>query len=207
MEQFTEELRREYFNALYNQQNGYNDLMLCFKKEHGELWYMINTMYHKRKVLRENMKAMQDICLEPLVFGALTYDEEHDKQNIETKRKQATRHLSKYFDAYLFVEELGHDNERYHIHFIGTLKKDIQYLDFCNAWHSRAQIEKVISRKNTINYLTDYVVKQVPRIRRNKKLITIFNHWKKAQYWRNYGFEGFAEEEEFSALLEYSIGV
>lgn len=202
MEEFTEELKREYFNALYNLQDGNNTPMSIFKNAHKELYDLVNKNYHKRKILRENIYAMRMIDKDNIVFGALTFDEEHDKQSEETKRKQARRHLDKYMRCYLYVEELGEDKERYHIHFIGIMKPNKTYMDFNNNWHSRRQIEKVIDYKRTINYLTNYVSKQAPRIRRSKELIRVFNHYKKSKSWRNYGFETFAKEEEQNAVIE-----
>lgn len=201
MEQFSEELKREYFNALYNQQNGNNEPMKAFRLSHFELYSTVNAMYHKRKVLRENIECMKSLSSGAVCFGALTYDNEHDLATEENKRRQATRYLDKCFKLYLFVEEYGDDKNRYHIHYIGILKRNLTYLEFLNGWHSRAQIEKVISTKRAINYLTDYVVKQVPRIRRNKRLIKTFNDYKKSLKWSNLGFEGFADDCAFSALL------
>lgn len=201
METFSEELKREYFNAVYNQQSGSNEPMKIFKENHPELFAMVNAMYHRRKTIRENVYCMRKITNSDLVFGDLTYDNEHDKESAATKRKQATRYLNKCFDVYLFVEELGSEHERYHIHFIGVLKSGIEYKTFLDGWHSICHIQKVISVKNSINYLTDYVVKQVPRIRRNKKLVDAFKHYQKSLMWSRYGFkESFAKDEIDNAI-------
>lgn len=202
MEEFNEELKRVYFNALYNQQNGNNELMLLFKEQHQELFAVVNAMYHRRKTIRENVYCMRKIAKENyLVFGDLTYDNEHDKESEPTKRKQGVRYLNKCLDAYLFVEEHGNEKERYHIHFIGILKDNLVYKSFLDGWHSFAHIQKVISVKNSVNYLTDYVVKQVPRIRRNKKLVAAFKHYQKSLSWSRYGFENsFAKEEIDNAV-------
>lgn len=209
MEQFTETLAREYFSALYNLQDGNSGPMDRFKSEHFELYKVVNANYHKRKKLRENIKAMKSVSPNgSLCFGALTFDAEHDGYDAKTKRQQVGRHLNKYLSAYLFVEEYGEDNGRYHIHFIGLLRNSVTYLDFCNAWHSRAQIEKVISIKRAVNYLTDYVVKQAPRIRRNKVLVDMFNHYQKSESWKRYGFEkSLAKDELESAIISLAMGL
>ena len=200
LEEFTEELMQEYFSALYNLQNGNNAPMKLFKEKHRELYSRVNANYHKRKIIRENVYAMKMVS-KNIVFGALTYNEENNKKDLNTKRKQGVRHLNKYLACFIFVEELGSLHERYHLHFIGILKNDVSYLDFCNAWHSRAQIEKVISIKRSVNYLTDYVVKDAPRIRRNDAMIELHNRYKKSLSWSRYGFKGFAEEEKQNALI------
>lgn len=201
MQTFSETIRQEYFNAVYNQQSGFNEPMQRFKEKYPELFSMVNAMYHRRKTIRENVYCMRKITKSGLVFGDLTYDNEHDKESAATKRKQATRYLNKCFEVYLFVEELGSERERYHIHFIGVLKSGIEYKTFHDGWHSFSQIEKVISVKNSVNYLTDYVVKQVPRIRRNKKLVDAFKHYQKSLMWERYKFkDSFAKEEIDNAI-------
>lgn len=208
MEQFTEELAREYFHALYNLQDGYDIPMKKFKAEHFELYQRVNQNYHKRKAIRENVYAMKQCSDGGLCFGTLTFSEEHNDQDVATKRKQASRHLNKYLSAYLFVEEYGEDNGRYHLHFIGLLKPGVEYLQFCSSWHSRAQIEKVVSVKRAVNYLTDYVSKQAPRIRRNSILVAMFRHYQKSEMWKRYGFENsFAKEEEKQAVISLAMGL
>lgn len=201
MEEFTEELQKAYFSALYNQQSGCNEPMKRFKEEHSELFSVVNACYHKRTIIRDNMRCMKDITNKSLVFGALTYDNEHNEESEPTKRKQGLRHLNNFLDLFLFVEEHGELNDRYHLHFIGVLKDGIEYKQFHDAWHSYSQIEKVVSIHRAVNYLTDYVSKQAPRIRRNNKLIKVFKHWQKSNRWSNYGFkESFAKEEKQLAV-------
>lgn len=193
-----------YLNALYNLLNGNPEPMNRFKLLHPDYYDLANKNYHKRKIIRENIYAMKMVAKQNnnlIVWGALTFDEEHNKQKERIKRNQVLRHLSKYLVCYLFVEEYGEDNNRYHVHFIGILKNNVLYLDFINAWHSRCDIEKMYSVKQATNYLTDYMCKQVPRIRRNKELIKVFNHYKKSINWSNYGFKGFAKQEQQDALI------
>lgn len=197
MQELNEDLKREYFSALYNLQDGHSEPMKRFKDEHPDVFSLINTNYHKRVVIRENLYAMKE-CNSggDLVFGTLTFDEEHIEQSDETKRKQATRHLNKFMSAFLFVEEYGEDNNRYHLHFIGLLNQGVEYSEFLLAWHSRAQIEKVISVNKATNYLTDYVSKQAPRIRRNAALIAACRHYHKSKKWSRLGFkESFGNDE------------
>lgn len=201
-----EDVKLLYLQALYNLINGNNEPMNRFKLLHRDYYDLANKNYHKRKIIRENIYAMKMIS-KNVVWGSLTFDEDHDKQSEKTKRQQVLRHLNKYLVCYLFVEEYGEENGRYHVHFIGVIKNNVLYLDFINAWHSRCEIEKMYSVKQACNYLTDYVSKQAPRIRRNKELIKVFNHYKKSISWKNYGFKGFAEQEKQDALIDLVFDV
>ena len=131
----------------------------------------------------------------PFVYwGALTFNEEEDKKDLKTKRKQVQRFLDKFFKLYLYVEENGEENERWHIHFLGILKDDITYEMLYDSWHSRAECEclyKYYDIKKKIKYVTKYVVKQVPRLHMNKRAITLTRQYKKYKSWKNHGFKSF----------------
>lgn len=201
MVEVNERIKSEFLNALCNSQMGNNEAMKRFALMYPDTYKVVVAMHHKRNDIRQNIKCMKEVSNCDIVFGAYTFNEEEDKKDIATKRKQVVRNLTKHFDMFLFVEELGTEKERYHIHFLGVLKPNITYNEVRESWHSRFQIEKVISTRKTVNYLTNYLVKQVPRIRRNKKLIECFNHWKKSRSWTNYGFKGYATEEMNSAII------
>lgn len=195
-----EDINLLYLNALYNNINGNSEPMKRFRMLHPEYYDKVNKSYHKRSIIKENIKAMKMISKD-IVWGALTFDEEHDKASIPTKRKQVLRQLNKYFVVYLFVEEFGELNGRYHVHYIGVLKNNVLYLDFISNWHSRCDIQKVLSMRRIADYLTDYMTKQAPRIRRSKDLVRLYEKYKKSNMWRDYGFKDLASEEVKNAVI------
>jgi len=81
--------------------------------------------------------------------------------------------------VYEIIEEYGEEKGRYHVHFLGVMKEDKTYLEFHSGWNSYSYIEGLRSVKKASKYLCDYVVKQVPRIRRNKRLIDLMKSDKK----------------------------
>lgn len=194
----SESIRKEYFNALYNSQNGNNEPMKRFKFSYPKEYDLINGVYHKRIKLRQCIAAMKDVSSDSVYWGCLTFDEKSDKNLITTKRKQAQKHLNEVFDLWVMVEEFGEDNGRYHIHFIGVFKVGKSFDDFFK-WKDREQIEKVVSEKRISRYLCDYMSKQVPRVRRSKNLIKVCDLYNKARSWRNHHFESLALDKEIQA--------
>ena len=204
-------IKKEYFNALYNQQNGSNQSMVAFRLEHPKEYAVINAMYHKRVKVKQDIEVMTEMSLNKVYFGALTFDNEQDSKSESTKRKQGWRHLNNVFSMVLMIEEHGEENGRYHIHFVGVFKDGKTMEDFHN-WNSGFSfIEKIISKKKVARYLCNYVVKQVPRLRRNKCLLECSKQWKKAQSLRNYGFgESLGKEhiaQAFSVLFLSDLDV
>lgn len=207
MEDISQELKNEYFNALYNQQNGNNEPMKRFKLAHVDFYRIINAMYHKRVKVLHDIKVMRDLSHNKVYFGSLTFNELKDKNQEKTKRKEVFTFLNTIFLCFLVVEEYGEDNGRYHIHYVGIFK-DNKHFEDLQGWHSREDIQRVKSARSVARYLCNYIVKAVPRIRRNKLLIEMSTKAKKAQMWRNYGFKGFAEEtkrEMFETLFISSL--
>ena len=138
-----------------------------------------------------------------IYWGALTFNEEEDCKDLKTKRKQVQRYLDKYFKLYVYVEELGDDNERWHIHFLGVLKNGITYQELYDNWHSRAECEclyKYYEIKKKIKYITKYVVKQVPRIHMNKRAIVLCRDYKVHKHYKRLGFNCFDTEYNYQIL-------
>lgn len=191
-----EEVKNAYFNALYNQQNGSNASMMLFKNEFPKEFALINGAYHKRAKIRENIKAMQEVGT--VYFGTLTFDNEKDKNKEVTKRKECWSFLNSLFSCLLLVEEHGEKNGRYHVHFVGIFKSDKHFKEF-RQWHSRQNLEIVKKVQKVVNYICDYVVKDLPRIRRNKPLIKLCNEYKTLKRSREIGFTFY--EDVFKSKL------
>lgn len=176
-----EEVKNEYFRAVINQQNGSNESMKVFREKYPNEYIIINAMYHKRVKLKHEIDVMIDMSNNSVFFGTLTFDSSQDSKSEKAKRHQALRHLADYFMLYVFVEEYGEDTGRYHIHFVGVFRHGKTIPDFKNDWHSFCKIDKVYSKRKVARYICDYVVKQIPRIRRNKKLIECSKMYQKAR--------------------------
>lgn len=200
----TEQIRSEYFNALYNQQFGNNEPMKRFKGSFPNEYRLINNVYHARTKLLHDIGIMKRLSNNSIYWGTLTYNEDKDKNLIKSKRKEAEKHLNELFCLWVMVEEFGTDNGRYHIHFIGVFKFGKTFNDFFQ-WHSKKDIEKVYNARKVARYLCDYMTKQMPRIRRNKNMIKYSKEYKTWQNMSKIGFQ-YADskiaEIDFLATLE-----
>lgn len=194
-----EEVKQAYFSALYNQQNGNNEPMKRFKFEYGEIYATINAMYHKRVAVKRDIEVMRELSGNKVYFGALTFNEEKDKNKNTSKRREVFNFLNKIFLMFLVVEELGEENGRYHCHYVGVFRENKTFEDLYK-WHSREDCQRVKSTRRVAKYLCNYIVKQVPRIRRNKVLIKVSNDFKKSRSWSNYGFMSFARDLKAQAF-------
>lgn len=182
----SQELRTEYFNALYNQQNGNNEPMKRFRSAHYDLYKIINAMYHKRVKVLKDIQVMREVSCNKVYFGALTFNDLKDKNQEETKRKEVFRFLNTIFLCFLVVEEYGKESGRYHCHYVGIFK-DNKSFDDLYKWHSREDCQRVKSARSVARYLCNYIVKQVPRIRRNKNLIKVSKEMQKSAYFSGMG--------------------
>lgn len=187
-----DEILKEYFSCLYNQQNGNNEPMQRFKLSFPKEYGIINGMYHKRVKLAKILDFMNS--LGKVYFGCLTFNDEQNSKDEPTKRKQAWRHLNNIFKVVVMVEEYGSINDRYHIHFMGVFRDGKTFFDFFK-WHSKTDIEMVKSKRKVTRYLCDYIAKQVPKIRQNQALICGMRHYLKSKSWKNHGFHSFATDE------------
>ena len=182
----SEEVRKEYFNALYNQQNGNNEPMKRFKASHFDVYKIINAMYHKRVKVLKDINVMREVSRNKVYFGSLTFNEIKDKNLLKSKRREVFNFLNTIFLCFLLVEEEGEHNQRYHVHYVGIFRDNKTFADLF-AWHSREDIQRVKSARSVARYLCNYIVKQVPRIRRNKTLIKVSEEYKKARYFAPFG--------------------
>lgn len=173
----TDEIRKEYLNALYNLQSGSKDLMPLFISKYPNEYKIITTMFRKRTELNNTIEVMR-MLNEPIYWFTLTFNNDKDNNTIETKRKDAQRFLNRICSVYVMVEEYGEENARYHIHGFLCFKYGYGFIDFC-TWHSRQNIIALDNSKKRIRYLTDYSNKSVPRIRRSKSLSALNTYYKK----------------------------
>lgn len=184
----SEETRKKYINALYNCQDGNYFAMKNFQSEYPNEYSFMNAQFRQRSKIIDCVDAIYHSGNVPY-FGALTFDDKHDKSSEENKRKQAIRLLNLVFVAWVMVEEYGEENGRYHIHFIGCFRYNKTMSDFHNEWHSHSQIERVKNARKTARYLTNYMEKQVPRIRKSKSMVEMVNISKRMKKNVNYGFK------------------
>lgn len=171
------ETKKEYLTALYNLQFGSKTLMADFINNHPSEYKLITTMYRRRCDLTDTIETMK-LMNEPIYWFTLTFNNEKDTNNIETKRKDAQRFLNRICSVYVMVEEFGEDNGRYHIHGFLCFKYGFGFVDFVQ-WHSRQKIIELDNANKRIKYLTDYSTKQAPRIRRSKSLSALYTYFKK----------------------------
>jgi len=165
----------KYYNAIFMVSMNHSSTALKeFAFEYPKEYKIISGMSRKRTQLNKDIYAMltysKSIC-----WFTLTFDEGKNL-NLETsKRKDAFIFLNGVFSLFVVVEEYGEDKGRYHLHGFGVFKSGKTLEDFY-LWHSREDIylmnnESAIKKK--IKYLTNYAVKSVPRLHRNKNLITL----------------------------------
>lgn len=139
----------------------------------NELWKSLQHKYKSKKKLRELFRAFDmpiiayGQVLNCPVWGTLTFDNDHIEQDANTKRKQVLRQLNNYLLAFVYVEEYGEENGRYHVHFIGLMRDKYTYNDFIASWHSRCEIKKVSSQRQAIDYLCDYLKKSCSKLHLN----------------------------------------
>ena len=170
------EVLKDWNNTILNVGGGNYSAMEDFKKLYPQECKFLNSMLLKRSSIRRNVKAMRTMS-DYVYWGTLTYENEYNEMLESTKRKQALTFLNEYFSLWLCVEEYGTKSGRYHIHFLAVNKQDffIDYDTMRERWHSFLEIERIPKWKQErkIKYLTNYVTKNVPRIRRNKRLIAL----------------------------------
>lgn len=161
-----------------------------FKEKYPDLFRHMTSMLRKRTKLRTTIEAFRSVS--PFVYwGALTWSEEENDLNELSKRKQATRFLDKFFACYVYVEEYGEEEGRYHIHFFGLMSKFYTFDEMYNEWHSRLEIEclKDYQCSKKIKYVTKYAVKDVPRLHMNARAKQLVLDYRQKKKFDSIGFE------------------
>lgn len=172
-----EEIKKEWLDALSKDSLFLgNTYVQAFKEKHKDFYYLFHSFYRLRCELQKDIESM--IFVGEVQWFTLTFDNKHDKSLTSTKRKNATRFLNDLFLCYTIVEEYGEDNNRYHIHGFGVYRDGKGFEDF-RRWPCRQKIEIMNSTKarKKIKYLTNYMVKDLPRIRRSKNMVYIRNRF------------------------------
>lgn len=207
----TKEQYEEWRNALLNAQAGNSKSIKEFGNKYPDLYKHISSMLRKRTKLKSTLEAYKSVS-EYIYWGSLTWNNEHNDISEKVKRNQALRFFDKFFELYCFVEEYGEENGRYHIHFLGVLKaKDITYDLMRENWHSFIQIECLrpyeVSKK--VKYLTKYCVKQVPRIRMDKRSVKLLKDYKRYKRMKCLGFDfyGVVFNKEIEDIKEALMGL
>lgn len=172
--------------------------MQMFKQEYPNQYKRFNAVHRKRAVINESLSAMKSIS-EEVYFGTLTFNARKNLNKVASKRKEAFTKLNAIFEYLLLVEEYGEDNGRYHIHFLGVFKEDHTFDSFKLVWnHSRQNLKTLSPNAHISQYLCKYLVKDLPRIRRNKKLVALAREYHKGKSLQRY----FPDVKEFSPVVK-----
>lgn len=165
-----------YFYCLKKRNNGVYYPLDKFKEWFPKDFRTLQTILNKRSIIKEDLTIMKTIS-KRVVFGSLTFSEKNLLPREDLMKRKAQRYLDKCLTLYDIVEEHGTLKGRYHVHYLGILKDNLTYIDFHNGWEDISYIEAVKSSKKDIKkvskYLCDYVVKQVPKIRRTKQFTKV----------------------------------
>lgn len=160
--------------------------MQLFKQKYPNEYKRFNAVHRRRATIRESIDAMK-IVSEKIYFGTLTFNNAKNLNKLVCKRKEAFKKLNAEFEYVLLVEEYGEDNGRYHIHFLGLFKKDHNFDSFARSWsHSRQNLRLLNDKENVAQYLCKYLCKDLPRIRRNKALVSLARGYHKARSLQRY---------------------
>lgn len=200
----SEEIKKEWYDALSK-----DSLFLTnkytkeFRERHEDLYCLFHSFYRLRVELKKDVESMRFIG--DVQWLTLTFDNKHDKNMIATKRKQATRFLNELFLCYVMVEEYGEDNNRYHIHGFGVYRDNKSFEDF-RKWPSRQKIETMneVKARKKIKYLTNYMIKSIPRLRRSKNMCFIRNRFDSANKLNH--FESCIKCRKQLAVLRLRLG-
>jgi len=188
----TDEQFAEWNNAITCAEFGSSGSIKLFAEKYPDLYKHMSSMLRKRTRLRSILQAYTHVSIF-IYWGALTWNEEEDSLCERSKRAQALRFFNKFFKLYTFVEEYGEEEGRYHVHFFGVIKdKNTTYDEMRECWHSYLQIEclyKTYELRKKIKYVTKYAVKQVPRIRMDKRSVKLVKDYKKMKHYRDTGWD------------------
>lgn len=195
MVKLSQDVFKQYQTAVYNQLTGCSELMDRFKENYPEEFSIFHKMYIRRSSIKETIEAMEYVN-EPIYWFTLTFNDKRDKATIKSKRKAAMTFLNDRAAFWLLVEEFGEINERYHIHGFLIFKYGKGFEDF-KEWNSRQNIvlldgNKKVSKR--VYYLTNYMCKDVPRIRRSKTTCTLVANYKKIKGLKRAGFNSLCNE-------------
>lgn len=163
---------------------GDDSAMNKFKDKYPSDYSILRKMSLKRISIKDTIEPLF-LLGESVFWFTLTFKNSKDSNSIRYKKEEAQNFLNSLCGLYLMVEEFGEDNNRYHIHgFCVPMYKftsDYEFLCAFNTWHSRTKLFKI---KNTslglkkIKYISKYIVKDIPKIRRSKGMSKLYNFYK-----------------------------
>ena len=199
----TRDVVNEYYEAMRYANEYFDEPLKEFIKKYPLQYKHLNAVHRKRVLINSSVNAMRQLN-EKIYFGTLTYDETKDHNSIKIKRREAFTFLNSLFEFVLLVEEYGEENGRYHVHFVGNFHENKGFDDFVKGWHSRQNIEVVDEDTKVSQYLCKYLSKQLPRIRRNKRLVAFekYYHHKKGL---DKSFPGLFKRDMNEKIFQLSI--
>ena len=156
-----------------------------FKSDYPIEYKIFSAMDRKRSAVLDTFRAMMYLN-EPIYWITLTFNNEKDINTVKYKKETAERFLKDIAPIYLMIEEFGEDNNRYHIHGFIIFKYGKGFEDF-RKWHSRQKIIQIKTFKKgmkRVSYLTNYVTKDVPRLRRSRQCSKLYNYYKSVKKLR-----------------------
>jgi len=180
-----------------------------FKWKYEEAFRHFSAVNRKRTAIHRCYEAMK-CTKDKIYFGTLTFNNAKNLNKRKTKLKEAFTKLNIDFDYVVLVEECGCDKGRYHIHFLGVFKKDHNFQSFVSHWHSRQNLIEVYNG-DVAKYMCKYLVKDLPRIRKNKKLVQLIANHKKVKkaihhtLWTEKEEPKAAEDIVYGYYLDYGI--
>lgn len=181
----SQEILKKWFYAIeIDSANCSNTRVKAFKETYPFEYGYLNAFYHLRSRMNRDIQVLK--LIGDVNWFTLTFDNKRDKSKISSKRKSACRFLNDLFIAYEIVEEFGEDNGRYHIHGFGCYKLNRGFSDF-RKWPSRQKIEVLddAKMKKKVKYLTNYAIKELPRIHRSKSMVYLIKQYEKTKKLKN----------------------
>lgn len=169
----SKDIIKEYYECMQVAcEHSFDGFLKDFAKKYPNEYKHLNAVHRRRVAINKNIDALKELN-EKIYFGTLTFNSVKDHNKIESKRKEAFKVLNSLFEFVILVEEKGEENGRYHVHFLGNFIEGKTFDDFTKSWHSRQNLRELRDNERISQYLCKYLSKDLPRIRRNKKLIAL----------------------------------
>ena len=163
---------------------GDNTALDRFKLKYPGDYIGLRKMNMKRIAIKDSIDPLFTMG-ESIYWFTLTFNDNKNNNSVEWKRKEAQRFLNNIAPMYLMVEEYGERNtKRYHIHGFCVRKYSLSESEFFEAfskWHSRRKLYLCKDLKRglkRIKYISKYIVKDIPKIRRSKSMSKLYLFYK-----------------------------
>lgn len=175
----------EWENALSEYYRfGDDNAISKFANKYSDDYTILRRMNLKRIAIKDTIEPLFLIG-EHVYWFTLTFNNEKDSNSVEWKRKEAQKFLGSIAPLYLMVEEYSEKHtKRYHIHGFCVRKYSLSEYEFFNEfrkWHSRQNIRLYKDIKQClkrVRYISKYIVKDIPKVRRSKGMSRLFNYYK-----------------------------